>query len=328
MNAIAVGDVVDVVDVIASVQPQAVANGSVTDTILTAYDSVADDVQLQVSDLTVHLQGLLGALAGTGDCADNVPEFGTNPLANTPFAEYGERLSLALNAAQAALNGNGDPDLQALSDVVSALADELNAAPIPGAATDAPILGGALGLVTQAVNDLDATLAEAAEYDGIQTGLRAADTVENLINNLLLNVVPVAELENRTGTDEISSQVEAVAAQIRDSLAPALTAGAGGVVNVLDVYGQPLLNEFELRVLTPLLAPLAAALDAGLPSSPLPTGGITVPDAFAGALDEIVSGLLGNQGIANLLSGVVGGTCLAEGTPLETLVCGVLLSGT
>lgn len=312
VDQIVVGDTLDIVDVLAG---QADAGA-------TNFASSATVVQAEVTNLVSDLQRLLTSLAGGSGCSGStvpVPGgFGTNPLAGTPLESFGATLLATLASVQSQLGGGGTPSLTTLSSVVDQLADGYAAAlaMVPPEATSAPVVGPSLGLIGTALNDLTTTVAAAETANPTTTAAALAATVDHLLNGLLVDVLPIAQLE------DISGQPGAISGPIADALAQLTAALSGGFATPgTDLGGTALLAEVQdliglitdpgtgtdpTGLLTGLLDQIQTALAGAVP-------GGTLPDIGPQALDEALAQ------ITALLS-----TAGSTGTPLDDLLDSVI----
>ena len=161
---------------------------------------------------------------------------------------------------------------------------------LPAEITSAPVLGGVVGTLDTAIDDVAATLAPFGAYDGPATATAASTALNNLLQGVLLNTIPVADID------------PAVATQIGDginTLTATLGSGLGQVVT-------PLFNEGLNGVLSPVLDPVEGLL-AAIAGSGNPLDGVLA--AFAGDAT--------GNGVDALLGAILSA---ANGTPLENLV--------
>lgn len=290
VDQIVVGDTLDIVDTLA-----AQADAGAPD-----FEASAAAVQAELTDLVADLQTLLTALAGGTGCSDSsvpAPGFTTNPLAGTPLEEFGDELLAQLATAQGLLDAGGTPDLATLTDVVALLAQGYNAAlaQLPVEATTAPVLGPSLGLIGTALDDLNITVDAAATGDPMTTATAITDTVEHLLNGLLVDVLPIAMLE------EAGGQQGALTGPIADALAqlsaaldggfgtPGADLGGDALTATLDALLAPLTDAASgsdpTVVLTSLLEQITAALGSG------DTGALPIPDIGGASLDTALAEL-------------------------------------
>jgi len=329
-----VNDVVDVVDAIAvGVQPGA-SNPAA------ALNATAANVQAELGDLVSDLQGLLTSLAGGAGCNGSASPIaiGSNPLAGTPLASLGTQLLPVLNSLQTQLNGSGGavPSQLSLSQLTGLLG-QLNQAfsgglaLVPPQAASAPVVGPALDLVSQALADLQVTLAAAAAGNPSTAATGVTNTVQNLLDNLLTKVIPLSTIETTSGqpgavTAPIQSAIDQLTAALGGGLG-SLPTGALG--NSLMLPSNGLFNPFDASVLPLLLDPITSAIGGGTGGSGV--GGVTgTPlDGVLNTITGVLSGGVGGDPLTSLLGSLLGstpgagGTCPLTGTPLAGL-CGIL----
>ena len=324
-NQAVVEDVLDVADALAlGVQP-----GAADPTA--ALNATAANVQAELGDLVADLQGLVASLAGGVGCAGNAPALPGlgNPLAGTDFAALGTQLLPVLNQVQGQLGG-GALSLGQLSGLLGLVTQAFNGASgsIPTDAVNAPVVGPVLALVSQALSDVQLTLAAAATGNPTSTATQVTNTVQNLLDGLLTDVIPLSLIENTSG------QPGVVSGPVQDAI-DQLTAVLGGGLGSLspaaltDALADPtslLLNPLENDVLGLILGPIQSAIGGGLPGLPATTG--TPLDGVLGTLTGVLSGGVGGDPLTSLLGSLLGGVgggagCPLAGTPLAAL-CGVL----
>lgn len=310
VDQIVVGDTLDIVDVLASQADAGALNPTTS----------APVVQAELTNLVSDLTGLLTSLAGgSGACGSSIPApggFDTNPLAGGPLEDFGATLLSTLASVQSQLTGaGGSPSLSTLNGLIAQLAAGYATAfsMLPAEATTAPVVGPSLGLIGTALNDLGTTVTAAAAGNPTTTGAAITATVENLLGGLLVDVLPIAMLEDAGG------QSGALSGPIADALDQLSTALAGGfTMPGSNLGGTALLDELTALlapltdptsvsdptvVLTTLLTQVSTALGGG------DTGGLPVPDIGPASLDTAVAEL------TTLLSGAG-----ANDSPLAPLV--------
>lgn len=314
VDQVVVGDALDLIDSLAA-QAQAGASN---------FTGATANVQAELTDLVADLQSLLTSLADStaGGCsATTVPNLGlpgTNPLAGGPLEAFGATLLSALNTAQAALSGAGaTPDLSVLSGIVGQLSDayQMALANVPESASSAPVVGAALGLVGQALVDLDATVTAAASSGGDPTATTAAlaATLEHLLSGLLLDVVPVNAIEEASGQEgALSGPVQDAIDQLTSALSGGLGGAGGGdlvgtltgaIATVLDTLGAGSPGD-PASLLQQILAPLTDAIQGGATGGAVvPVTGLEVLDTVLASLSELLAGAgSGASPLAGLIS--------------------------
>ncbi len=258
-----------------------------------AFNSSAADVQASLERFAGSLQASLTDLVNRGECSadqDTTAQAG-NPLAGTPLEDVGAALQ-ALVASFATDDGQ-DPNLTSVTNVVApalaALAVELGNS-MPAEVTSAPVLGGLVTTIEAAATDLADLLGSVGAYDAASTTADAQMLIGNLLTGLLLDTLPVAEVD------------PAVAAQIQAGIATLTSTLGSGLGQVV----TPLFNEGLNGVASPLLDPVEGLL-AGILASGNPLDGVLA----------VFGGDLANTD-ADALFGLILST--ASGTPLQNLV--------
>lgn len=255
---------------------------------VSSFQGSSEQLQASLNQFSGQMQAGLGMLTGTPTPCD-VAGGNTVSLSGTPLEPAGE----ALEQLQAALAGgdNDDQDLKPVTDALAPALQELSTAlsQLPSELTGAPVLGGIfLGLET-AISDLGVLLPAVGSYDpaGTQAGMEVL--LNNLMGNLLLNTLPVSEIDDLTGQD--------FSGQIQDGIDQATAAFGSGVGQLI----TPIFNEALNGALEPVLDPVE------------------------GLLAQLL-GELGNPG-ANPLDGLLG-TLARDGkaSPLDALLL-MLIAG-
>ena len=288
-NGIATRNLLDIAD--------AFANGLATpSTLLTTAPAQA---QAAVRALVGNLSGLLTSLNGTQTClgGSDAPSTAvptTNPLAGTPLAALGEQLLPVLLSASQQLAPGAGGNVAPLSAVqLAGIVEQLSAAfstavgSLPSEVTTAPIVGGSLLTVDDALAELASLTGLAASGATPQALATAFQTLaQSVIDNLLTKVLPVANLQDLAGggapTDLVATLQAAVAT---------LTAGLG-TSPTTPLPANPL-SGAGFEALTGVIDQLVTALPTALAG----TSGLS---PLAAALDQVET-LLGS------LLGIVGG---------------------
>lgn len=303
-----INDVIDVVDALALSLQAGGANPA------TALAAVAGDLQSELGDLVADLQGLVLSLAGGGAGCNSTtsPVAGTNPLAGTPLADFGNTLLPVLAQLQQALDGNGTVPAAPLSlaqlefvlETLSGSFDEAFAL-LPAEVTGAPVVGPVLGVVQQTLVDLEAVITSAASGTPDPTAITAGitTTLDNLLTGLLTGVVPVQFLEGGSLPDGVIS---------------------GDIVGAVSTLTSVLTGGLGTSDPTTLVGDLTDAVSGLL--DPLTGGALAGGDLGGGLFEGLLGTLLGS------LDGVTGGTLPggATGTPLDSVLAALTgaLSGT
>lgn len=306
VTSFVVTDVLDVLDsVLVNVDPATLSNPAAL------FEGTAANFQATVTELAADLPIALASLAGEecigggsgGDSSDPLAA-----LAGTPL----EPLAQALAPVLAMANGGGSGEAPSPSVLLAQLSTAFSEGLASIVAQDpsgqiggAPVLGGLLTTLDQALSDLSLTAIALEDMDTDATSAALSVTVENLLNGLLIDVVPIGFIEEQSGQGPIvSSQIQSAVA----SLAGLLGGGfgglpAGGFGSPADALFGPLSDTF--------LASLQSALAGGLAG-----GGAGSNVGGFGALLEVLAPLQA------LLSGGgdTGGDDGLTGTPLDILL--------
>ncbi|MDD3764979.1 MAG: hypothetical protein PHP86_16930 [Nevskiales bacterium] len=296
-----------------------------------------------LAQLANDLTGLLQALAGEGDGCSYInanadPELvSANLLAGTPLAPLGAALGPVLEQIIYLTGGNGDrsTDLQltTVANLVTQLttALQLGLSQVPAGAYDAPVVGGLLATLNQALSDVSALLGAVTNYDTAATRLELQNTLNNTLVNLLTQVLPLSYVEDQAGRPgALTDRIEAGVAELSTLVGTVGATALDPVLsNVLAGALDPLLDPIENELLPALLGPISALLSEVLGTygeglGGVPTDGVAAPFADT-ALAPIIS-LVASQ-IRGLLTGDLIGPpengCLFANTALLRIVCGL-----
>lgn len=306
VDRIVVGDVIDVGDTIAN----GLQAGAATSDVQTALTGTAAGVEAQLGDIATNLQGLLGALSGSGNCSAAAPSLGANPLAGGPLAPLGDAVAPVLAQIQTALNSGSSgspPSLATLSGLYSQLAAafQTGLAGLPTEAQTAPVLGPALDVVGQALTDIGLTISAASTAattgNPAATSTALATTVDNLLSGLLLGVLPVSDIESASGQNgAISGPISTAIDQLRAALSSGLSSNdPTGLSTTLTSTITDAISELTnaptsgdpTTLINMILDPIMAAISSGS------TGGAVVPVTGTAELDAALAS------ITDLLSG-------------------------
>ncbi|WP_420428508.1 hypothetical protein [Algiphilus sp.] len=302
-GALDIGDAVLLAlqDGAASGDPQsALEDGSMK--IQAAAEQFATDLQNLLTALAEQQCASAGGDDGGNDDGNGDGGSADNPLAGTPLEPLGAALTpvLAQFPGGGGDGGNGETaDLQALSDFYSALNQALQdgLSQVPPEAKEAPVLGGIFSTLSTTLNDLDALLFAVSIFDSADSTAQVQNTVNNLLDNVLTQVVPVAFIEMQAGMEgEFTSQIEGGVDQLTDPLSN-LQALFDPLFN--DVFSdalQPLIDPIGNQVLPAVLGPLTEAIagGGGGGGDGGPTG--TPLDAVLAPLADLLGGSGGGGG--------------------------------
>ncbi|MBA4284206.1 MAG: hypothetical protein C0434_01585 [Xanthomonadaceae bacterium] len=301
-NGIATRNLLDIAD--------AFANGLASPATLAT--TAPAQAQAAVTALVGNLSGLLTSLNGTQTClgGSTAPTAGiptTNPLAGTPLAALGDQLlPILLSASQQLAPGAGGvpSPLSALqlAGIVEQLSNAFSTglASLPSEVLTAPILGGSLVTVDDALAQLASLTDLAASGATPQVLATSFQTLaESVINNLLTQVLPVANLQTLAGggapTDLVATLQAAVAS---------LTAGLG-TSPTTPLPANPL-GGVGFEALTGVINQLVTTLPTALTG----TAGLTPLAAALGQVQTLLGSLLGLGGSGGGTGGGSGGGCL------------------
>lgn len=265
----------------------------------TAFNGAAADMTATMQVFAAKLQSALMLLAGQGTTCDTSTA-GGNPFAGTPLEPIGAPLAALISGLNGVGDGGngGDPNLTVVVATITPLLDQLEAGftMVPAELQGAPIVGGVLATVQDAIGDLSSLLTAAGGYDPVATQAAIENLLDNVLGNVLLGVIPVGEIDAATGQD--------FATQIQDGI-NTLTAEFGAGLGMLIT---PAFNDGLNGALSPILDPvegllsqLIAATDTGNP------------------LDGLLGGLAGD-GASPMDSLLALFTAGADGNPLSGLV--------
>jgi hypothetical protein len=328
--------VTDVLDILDSVLVQ-VDPASLQDPAALLANS-ASGLQASVTELATDLPVALASLTGASCTAGSAGGSGSNPLAGTPLAPLGDALAPVFAAANGGgSSGGGAPSAAALMQQLSTAFSEGLATVIAqdptGQVADAPILGGLLVTLNQAFSDLAVTVAALETMNPDATGAAVSGTLNNLLDNVLTKVVPIAFIEEQAGQGPVlSSQIEAAVASLTGLLGGDLSGlTAGDFTSLFGAGGGDLFAPLSDTVLGGLQSAITGALAGGGSSGT--TG--TPLDAILDQLAPIQAALSAQGGsgltgtpldvlltpVASVLQG--GGACPLATTPLAA-VCGLV----
>lgn len=274
--------VVDLIDVVDSIA--AAAEASAGGDPAAAFEAAAGNIQASLTGFADNMVALLTSLGGGpgcteggntggGDAGGSGGDAGPLPLTGTP-------LDLIISGINGAIPSSGgdaggqpaDVDLTDVGAFVSSLVAGFNTGydmfleQAPAEAVNAPVVGGIIALLHDAVNDLDSLATEVTAYQGQASADEAEVLLNNLLNNLLLGVVPVLAFE------EVSGQQGAVSDQISggvDQLTSAIGEGLGMLLvpvleDGLDDAASPVLDPVENQLIHAIFGPINDAVGGGL----------------------------------------------------------------
>lgn len=281
-----------------------------------AFNGAAADISATMQLFAAKLQSTLMILSGQSSLCDESMA-GGNPFEGTPLEPLGIPLSALISALQSAGDGSNsgdDPNLSVVAATITPLIDQLVAAfgMLPVEVTSAPVAGAVLATVQDALGDLSTVLTAAGDYDPIATQAAIETMLGNALTNVLLNVVPVSDIEAATGQD-FSTDINAGIAT--------LTAEFGGVIGMLIT---PAFNDGLDGAFSPLLDPVEGLLSQLLAAGDMGTGNPL--DGLIG--DANPMGTIAGDGASPLDALLALLTSGADGTPLADLVSSFPDAGT
>lgn len=185
------------------------------------------------------MQATLVEIVDRGDCDPNAdPAIASgNPLAGTPLAPIGVAFFDLVSVLPE------DDEELTLSDIENAIVPALATLAtaldsMPSELASAPVLGGVLETAAQAVADISTMLEEFAGYDGDGTAAAAQTLIDNVLRGVLLESIPVAEIDPTLAATIASAVTEA-----SDALGGSVGAVVTGLFNEgLDVLTAYLTN--------------------------------------------------------------------------------------
>lgn len=283
-----------------------------------AFNSTSAQVVHSLQLFAARLQGGLMQLAGQGQGC-NAPVSG-NPLAGTPLEAVGAPLGMLISQ----LNGfstqsaNGqDLNLTTVTGVVAPLLESLSLATnaLPADVKGAPVVGGLLGTVSDLTHDLSLTLNDAGDYDAVGTQASITSLLDHTLSNVLLHVIPVAEIDAQTGQN-FSGQIQG-----------GIDTVTGELGNGLGTLLDPLFNQLLDGALSPALDPIEGLLAQLLgktstvaPADPLNGLLGTLAGNGAPSLDPLLA-LLNTGAQGGSFGSLLGSLSLpTSGTPLDGLL--------
>ena len=243
--ASAVNHLVDAPDAILA----AVADAGSANDPFAAFNAAQGDVQASLERFAAQLQSTLVALVDRGSCDPDAAgsASATNPLAGTPLEPVG---AAVLDLVTTLDGTQDDPNLTSVTSALAPVLSQLSAAfnQIPAEVSDAPVVGGVVATLQDAVADLATMLPAVGNYNAAGTTAGIENLLNNVISNVLLNVLPVDEAEDAPGediSDEIQAGIDTLTAQFGGGLAQLIT---------------PVFNQGLNGVLSPVLDPVEGVL--------------------------------------------------------------------
>lgn len=329
-------NVLDIVDTVLAPLQAAAANPSAINQA-----ALTDAMNSLVVNLSTLLQGLAGQAAtcsADGSLSLDQLQQVLTALNGTPLAPLSTQLGPVLQQIATQLSagsggGTGGSDLQLAS--AAALVAQLNTAlqsalaQIPAEAYEAPVVGGTLSTISTALNDTQALLNSALNYNAAGTSSALQSLLDHLLVNVTTQIVPLASIEDQAGQPGvISSQI----AQASNQLATLVASTIGQVLSpafdsLLNGALSPILDPIENQVLPAILGPLTAALSGGTSGG---TGGALGGTALAPVvnllqqvLGTLTGGLGGSTGTGGTGTGTgSGSSCPFASYPLLSILCG------
>jgi hypothetical protein len=326
-----VGDLLDVVDSVALAAQDAATSGDPA----AAFQGAAANIQGAATGFATNAANLLMSLGGGAGCSgDDSLGGGAGFATGTPLDAIIAPLLGAISGGGAGglpglpglpTGGSGDDvDLTDVGAFVSNLVDQFNNGyalflqQVPAEATTAPVVGGVLALLADAVNDLDSVVTAVTAYQPEASSAAAETLLNNALNNLLLGVVPVTAIEEAAGQSGIvSGQVGAGIDQVTGAIGTGLDALFDPLLaQGLDGAAAPLLDPIENQVIHLIFGQINDAI-GGIGGGSGGGAGLPLPSTPLDAILAPLTGALGSGGLPSL-PGVpgAGGT----GTPLDIIL--------
>ncbi|MES2488900.1 MAG: hypothetical protein V4607_03845 [Pseudomonadota bacterium] len=317
------GDALNIINAVAKGQQGLAQNPQ-------AIVEMAPQIQIQILQLARDLQQMIVALAGGPACSDNATamKLQGNPLAATPLAVLGDELLPVLNN----ILNTQHSDQQSLTDLanqVLAISNAYNTAyrqlpasvvgkkvpdGVPALSTrmiEVPVLGGVLSAFNSTLPALAVLIESAARGDTYWVLAMLENATSSTIENLLLNVLPLNNLQALSGSTVLSDPIHQAAVQIGTQLGssiktpisePTLQATLGRAMTpVLSTLNQSA-DPSGATLLTSLLTRLTAALST-LPSSDV--GADTVTALINTILPTVNNVLLAMLGTSDSATGTI-----------------------
>lgn len=276
-----------------------------------AFNAAQANVQVSLERFAAQLQATLVSLVERGSCEPTNPGTPgtTNPLAGTPL----EPVGAAILALSGALEGTADdPNLTSVTSALAPVLAQLSGsfAMVPAEVRDAPVVGGLIATLQQATLDVAVLLPAVGNYQAVSTRVGIETVVNNLLSNVLLQVVPVAAVEEATGQD-FSSQIQA-----------GINTLTGQLGNGLGQLITPLFNQGLNGVLSPILNPvegLLASIVGGGDALTGVLGQIAGNGNNTGSPADALLAMLVSQQAGLPFADIIAGSGLPAGNPLANL---------
>lgn len=311
-----------------------------------AIADMAPQIQSQVLQLSRDLQQMIVALAGGAACSDNaMTMLKDNPLAGTPLAVLGDELLPVLGKILNAPRSE-KPSLSDLANQLLAISNAYNAAyrqlpasvvgtkvpdGTPALATrmiEVPVLGGVLSTLNSILPALAVLIQSADQGDTPWVLSMLENATRSVIGNLLLNVLPLNNLQALSGSVALSDPIHDAAEQIGTQLRASINSSIPDValqVTLGDAMAPVLSTLYQsagpggATLLTSLLARLTAALSK-LQSNE--TGNVTVTvliNAVLPAVDGVLLSMVGPSGSTSGNTAAANAGCQFNSTGLAVL---------
>ena len=306
-DAIATGDVLDIVDTVLVGLQSSVPNAGANPAAL------ADSLR----NMSANLVGILQALGGQASaCAQNTLSLdqlqsALTALDGTPLAPLAQQLQPVLAQIIGTLGSQPGGSAPSLS-MLSALGQQLQAAlqtgiaRLPAGTTNTPIVGGTLFTLQVAVGDVSSLLTAVAGQNPTAATTAVRTLTQNLLVNLTTRLVPLNLLGSPAGVSALTAQIQAAAQQF----ATALPTGTGQTQ--LQQLASLVLDPVQNQLLPLIVGPIMDALAHGSGGS----GGVLAGTALAPAVNLVQQVLAGLAGSAN------GTNCVFFPVPVLALLCG------
>lgn len=334
------GDALNIINAVAKGQQGLAQNPQ-------AMTNMAPQIQIQILQMARDMQQMIAALAGGAACGEDarpMPPNG-NPLTGTPMAALGDQLlPVLINVLNA--RHSDQPSLTDVANQLLAISNAYNSAyrqlpasvvgakvpdGVPALATrmiEVPVLGGVLSAFNSMLPALTVLIQSAAQGDTEWVVAMLENTTYSVIENLLLNVLPLNNLQAQSGSTVLSDPIHQAAEQIGAQLSAGLNSSVSEAAQRTALNNElaPVLATLNqsagaggATLLTSLLARLTAALAALPPNAAGSAAVMALIDAVLPAINSVLSSILGMPSSTST-------TSAAPGCPLEQTELSVLCS--
>jgi hypothetical protein len=193
---------------------------------------------------------------------------------------------------------------------------------------EVPVLGGALSAFDSTLPALTVLIRSAAQGDTPWVVVMLENTTSSVIENLLLNVLPLNNLQGPSGSTMLSDPIHQAAWQIGAQLVTGLNSPLSDAAQraALNSEMAPVLATLNqsagaggATLLTSLLARLTAALSALPPNATGSAAVIALIDAVLPAINGVLSSILGAPVGPSTNTSAAAANCSFDQTALAVL---------